>query len=59
MEKAQLTPKQKKFFKQPKQMIEIMNDLFDGDAWAANEFQNYALNNNLLILKDSRFELAK
>ena len=35
-----LTPKQNKFFSKPRTMAEIMNDLFKGDAWAANAFQN-------------------
>lgn len=57
MEKLQLTPKQKKFFKEPKGMYSIWQDLFNGDAFAANNFQNWALTHNLIHWNGSRFEL--
>lgn len=59
MDKPTLTPKQKKFFSTPKSMQSVMNDLFDGDAFSANNFQNYALNNNLIKWNGSTFEIFK
>jgi len=37
---VKLTRKQSNFFHKPRTMEEIMNDLFGGDEWAANQFQN-------------------
>lgn len=31
---------QKQFFHKPRTVEEVMNKLFKGDAWAANDFQN-------------------
>lgn len=38
--KTELTATQKKFFSKPRTMRDIMDTLFNGDAWAANNFQN-------------------
>lgn len=48
MTNKKLTSKQAAYFKKPRAMDEITIDLFKGDAWAANEFQNHFLNNNTL-----------
>lgn len=46
----QMTATQSRFFNKPRTMSEIMNGLFKGDAWAANQFQNDMLNSKQLIL---------
>jgi hypothetical protein len=43
-----MTPTQKRFFSKPRTMAEILNDLFKGDEWAANAFQNENLSNGTL-----------
>lgn len=35
-----LTKNQLSFFSKPRTMADIMNLLFKGDAWGANQFQN-------------------
>jgi hypothetical protein len=39
-----MTTTQTRFFSKPRTMEEIMNDLFNGDSWAANDFQNKEIN---------------
>jgi len=46
-----LTDKQKRFFKQPKSMSEII-DFFGGDQWEANNFQNRFLVNAVLQIDE-------
>lgn len=43
-----MTRKQLSFFNKPRTMVEIMNDLFNGDMWAANSFQNEEMTNGNL-----------
>ncbi len=43
-ESVGLTKSQLLFFKKPRTMADIMNILFKGDAWAANDFQNQQIN---------------
>jgi len=53
-----LTTRQISFFKQPRNMQEIAQDLFKGDYWAANNFQNQFLSNNVLTInEDATIEL--
>lgn len=48
---TEFTKKHKKYFDTPRTMEEIMNDLFKGDAWAANAFQNiHLIGRNLKIV---------
>lgn len=42
--KVGLTKSQLMFFKTPRTMKDIMDILFKGDAWEANEFQNNQIN---------------
>lgn len=56
----QLTAKQKKFFSKPRTMAEIWKDLFNGDQWAANHFQNKFIGNGTLqINRNQTIELTK
>jgi len=43
-----LTKKQLKYFKIPRGMYEIAQDLFNGDFWEANHFQNKFIGNGVL-----------
>jgi len=54
----QMTATQSRFFNKPRTMGEIMNDLFKGDEWAANHFQNDMLNSKQLIL-DTNHKFSK
>jgi len=49
---VKLTKKESAFFNKPRSMGEIMNDLFKGDSWAANQFQNDMLASNQLALNN-------
>lgn len=52
----QMTTTQSRFFNKPRTMKEIMNDLFKGDQWAANSFQNDMLNSKQLVINsDHKF----
>lgn len=54
-----LTPKQKKFFSKPQSMEAVWKRLFNGDAFEANNFQNWALSNNLIEWNGSTFKLTE
>lgn len=46
------TPKHKKYFSTPRKMDEITYDLFNGDQWEANHFQNvHLLGRNLKMVE--------
>lgn len=57
--KPKLTPSQKKFFETPKSMDAVYKRLFTGDAFAANNFQNFALTNGLLEWNGNTFKLPE
>ncbi len=56
----EMTKKQSKFFNNPRSMDEIIN-LFMGDAWAANQFQNDMLSNGQLttVIIDKKIKFIK
>jgi hypothetical protein len=56
-----MTQTQKRFFNTPRTMEEIMNNLFKGDAFAANNFQNENINNGSLkmILINNYLHIVK
>lgn len=47
-----LTKKQIQFFHKPRTMEEIALDLFNGDYWEANHFQNKFIGNDVLHLTE-------
>jgi hypothetical protein len=53
-----LTATQLKFLTTPKTMQQIADELFKGDYWAANHFQNRFINNAVLqINKDATIQV--
>ena len=41
------------YFKKPRGMQELAKELFNGDYWEANNFQNWAMSNNYLKLNNA------
>jgi len=48
-----LTTKQMEFFKTPKSMEETAKELFNGDYWEANRFQNKFIGEGVLTLNQN------
>lgn len=54
-----LTRKEKEFFKTPKSMESVWKQLHGGDAFAANTWQNDAMNAGLIEWNGSTFKITE